>query len=90
MRSRISPSPQILKMENNIPKEIEMHRKVYALWNAIEKGSTDFVLPIDKEERTYCVHKLIGMMERNEEKYRDKEGGEFYERIRIIIEQLSS
>jgi hypothetical protein len=78
-------------MENNfesVNKSIEWHTKINEVLSSLEKGISFEYLPTEKDEIQFCIETLDSFIEHNEEKYRDKEGKEFFHRIKNYKEKI--
>ena len=89
------PQPNLPEKETKIDldikteKAIEWYKNTFKLWDNIYKGNTPEV-PIDPEEAQSYIDKFVYLKEHNQEKYRDKEGIEFYKRLDEYIEKLKT
>lgn len=57
------------------------------LWKELQDSEVA-VTDQHREHKDFIVRKLQKLMEDNEEKWRDREGKEFYQRVRDFIEKL--
>lgn len=75
-------------MEDIFQKEIERSEKLSALWKNLQNGDVG-VEGISSTDKEFYVQKLEQLMSIEQEKWRDKEGKEFYERVTSFIDKLS-
>ncbi len=73
----------------NIDKNISFHERSLSVWKMIENGELP-EMPKSSDEAHFFVNKLRELMEHNVEKYRDKDGRAFYERLEEYIQSIEN
>ena len=72
-----------------INKEADWNSKISTLWSELEDGK-EVLTPDNSNEASHYRERLRYLMEHNQEKYRDKEGREFYQKLENYITLLES
>ncbi|MBP6904524.1 MAG: hypothetical protein KBB91_00520 [Candidatus Pacebacteria bacterium] len=76
-------------LQEKVEKAIDWYKNTFKLWDEISAGTTP-ELPTDSEEAQSYIDKFLYLKEHNQEKYRDREGIEFYKRLDEYIEKLKT
>lgn len=73
----------------NIDKNISFHERSLSVWKMIKNGELPEI-PKSADEAHFFANKLKELMEHNAEKYRDKDGKAFYDRLEQYIQSIEN
>jgi len=71
-----------------IEKKIVWGQNFNKLIKSLDNNNDISFFPKEKDEIDFYIKNFESFMDHNEEKYRDREGKEFFERIKEFIEKI--